>query len=119
MAKFAWRNLLTRPLRTILALIVGVINTTLLSTTERFVEFGVLRTNGWSRGNILALVTLESAYLGLLAGLIGCAFTAIAALLISRLLLGTGIHLGLELGDTGVRTNAADARHPAWPDPFG
>ena len=49
--------------------IVGIINTMLMSTTERFVEFGVLRTNGWSQGNILTLVTLESAYLGLLRGL--------------------------------------------------
>ena len=30
--------------------VVGIINTMLMSTTERFVEFGVLRTNGWSRG---------------------------------------------------------------------
>jgi len=37
--------------------IVGIINTMLMSTTERFVEFGVLRTNGWSQGNILTLVT--------------------------------------------------------------
>ncbi len=49
--------------------IVGIINTMLMSTTERFVEFGVLRTNGWSQVNILSLVTLESAYLGLLVGL--------------------------------------------------
>ena len=41
--------------------VVGIINTMLMSTTERFVEFGVLRTNGWSQGNVLALVTLESA----------------------------------------------------------
>ena len=53
--------------------IIGIINTMLMSTTERFVEFGVLRTNGWSQGNILVLVTLESAYLGLLAGVAGCA----------------------------------------------
>ena len=52
--------------------IVGIINTMLMSTTERFVEFGVLRTNGWSQANILTLVTLESAYLGLLAGMVGC-----------------------------------------------
>ena len=48
--------------------VVGIINTMLMSTTERFVEFGVLRTNGWSRANVLSLVTIESAYLGLLAG---------------------------------------------------
>ena len=51
--------------------VVGIINTMLMSTTERFVEFGVLRTNGWSRRNVLALVTAESALLGLLAGLLG------------------------------------------------
>ena len=57
--------------------IVGIINTMLMSTTERFVEFGVLRTNGWSQGNILTLVTLESAYLGLLAGLVGCVLACV------------------------------------------
>ena len=40
----------------------------LMSTTERYVEFGVMRTNGWTRRNILALVTAESALLGLLSG---------------------------------------------------
>ena len=30
--------------------VVGIINTMLMSTTERFAEFGVLRTNGWSQG---------------------------------------------------------------------
>ena len=52
--------------------VIGIINTMLMSTTERFIEFGVLRTNGWSQGNILALVTLESGYLGLLSGIVGC-----------------------------------------------
>ena len=52
--------------------IVGIINTMLMSTTERFVEFGVLRTNGWSQANVLSLVTIESAYLGLLSGVVGC-----------------------------------------------
>ncbi len=52
--------------------VVGIINTMLMSTSERFVEFGVLRTNGWSRSNLLTLVTLESAYLGLLSGVVGC-----------------------------------------------
>ena len=52
--------------------VVGIVNTMLMSTTERFAEFGVLRTNGWSRGDVLLLVTAESAYLGLWAGLVGC-----------------------------------------------
>jgi len=47
---------------------VGIANTMLMSTTERFVEFGVMRTNGWTRRNILFLVTSECALLGLLSG---------------------------------------------------
>jgi putative ABC transport system permease protein len=74
--------------------IIGIINTMLMSTTERFAEFGVLRTNGWSRGNVLALVTLESAYLGLLSGLVGCALAWLGAS-IANPFIGGGIHLGL------------------------
>ena len=57
--------------------VVGIVNTMLMSTTERFVEFGVLRTNGWSRRDVLFLVTAESAYLGLLAGVVGCALAVV------------------------------------------
>ncbi len=74
--------------------IVGIINTMLMSTTERFAEFGVLRTNGWSRGNILALVTLESAYIGLLSGLVGCAL-AWAGMTVANHFITGGMHLGL------------------------
>ncbi|MHC5538343.1 ABC transporter permease [Singulisphaera rosea] len=99
--------------------IVGIINTMLMSTTERFIEFGVLRTNGWSQGNILTLVTLESAYLGLLSGIAGCvlvlAGTSIANQFISggmRLdvplwLLGLGICLSIVTGMLG-------GLYPAW-----
>jgi putative ABC transport system permease protein len=74
--------------------IIGIINTMLMSTTERFTEFGVLRTNGWSQANILALVTLESAYLGLLSGLAGCALAWIAATVVNQFITG-GIQLGM------------------------
>ena len=47
---------------------VGIANTMLMSTSERYVEFGVMRTNGWTRRNVLALVTTESALLGFLSG---------------------------------------------------
>jgi putative ABC transport system permease protein len=99
--------------------IVGIINTMLMSTTERFVEFGVLRTNGWSEGNILALVTLESAFLGLLAGILGCLLALIGAavanqfitggirLEVSPALLGLGITLSVVMGTLG-------GLYPAW-----
>jgi len=75
--------------------IVGIVNTMLMSTTERFVEFGVLRTNGWSQINILTLVTLESAYLGLLSGLVGCSLAYVGTAVVNQFL-SVGIHLGMK-----------------------
>ncbi len=45
---------------------VGIANTMLMSAMERIVDFGVMRANGWTRRNILGLVTAESSLLGLL-----------------------------------------------------
>jgi putative ABC transport system permease protein len=99
--------------------IVGIVNTMLMSTTERFAEFGVLRTNGWSQGNILALVTLESAYLGLLAGVAGCLLASTGAMVANRFVSG-GIHLGMPpslwaLGiGLSVATGTLGGLYPAW-----
>jgi len=99
--------------------VVGIVNTMLMSTTERFIEFGVLRTLGWSRTNVLSLVTLESAYLGLLSGLLGCALAwlgTVAAnqfiegglrLALSPQLLAFGVGLSLVMGTLG-------GLYPAW-----
>ena len=99
--------------------VVGIINTMLMSTSERFIEFGVLRTNGWSKGNILTLVTLESGYLGLLAGIIGCLLATLMAvvanqftsgglrLLLPPWLFALGIVLSLVTGTLG-------GLYPAW-----
>ena len=99
--------------------IVGIINTMLMSTTERFAEFGVLRTNGWSKGNILALVTMESAYLGLLSGLVGCAMAWAGMLVANRFITG-GMHLGmtpslLAIGiGLSVVMGIIGGLYPAW-----
>ncbi|QEH32552.1 Macrolide export ATP-binding/permease protein MacB [Aquisphaera giovannonii] len=99
--------------------IVGIINTMLMSTTERFTEFGVLRTNGWSEGNILTLVTLESAFLGLLSGLVGCALALAGTGIINRFLSG-GVHLGvtpamLAMGMAlSVVMGTLGGLYPAW-----
>ena len=47
----------------VVGIVAGIINTMLMSTSERFVEFGVMRTNGWSQANILTLITLEKCRL--------------------------------------------------------
>jgi putative ABC transport system permease protein len=99
--------------------VIGIINTMLMSTSERFTEFGVLRTNGWSQGNILALVTLESGYLGLLSGVVGCGLAAMLAILANRFISG-GLQLllppwlfALGLGLSLV-TGTLGGLYPAW-----
>jgi len=99
--------------------VVGIINTMLMSTTERFVEFGVLRTNGWSRANVLSLVTIESAYLGLLAGVIGC-LMALAMTTIGNQFINGGLQLeygpklvALGLG-LSVVMGTLGGLYPAW-----
>jgi putative ABC transport system permease protein len=99
--------------------IVGIINTMLMSTTERFVEFGVLRTNGWSEANILTLVTLESAFLGLLAGVVGCILALIGTRIANQFISG-GVHLGITPGmlalgvGLSVVMGTLGGLYPAW-----
>jgi ABC-type antimicrobial peptide transport system permease subunit len=61
---------------------VGVLNTMLMSVFERTREIGVLRSLGWRRTAILALILQEALWLGVLGGLggLGIAFGLIAAL---------------------------------------
>ncbi len=51
---------------------IGILNTMLMSVTERVPEFGILKANGWSRGDVTRLILAESTYLGIAGGLLGC-----------------------------------------------
>lgn len=62
---------------------MGIVNTMLMSVTERFIEFGILKANGWSRGEVLRLIAYESALLGLGGGAAGCLFGWIATHIIN------------------------------------
>mgnify|MGYP001039539721 CR=1 FL=1 len=99
--------------------VVGIVNTMLMSTTERFVEFGVLRTLGWSQADVLRLVTTESACLGLLAGVVGC-LLAWAGATVANQFLGGGIRLGVTPGSMAlglglsVATGVLGGFYPAW-----
>jgi putative ABC transport system permease protein len=73
---------------TILAGIIaisGVLNTTLLSFFERTREFGVLRSIGWTRRRILALVIGEATLLGLGGLLLGLFLGWVAVNVLQRL----------------------------------
>lgn len=97
---------------------VGIANTMLMSTMERYVEFGVMRTNGWTRRNILALVTTESMLLGLISGLLGGALATIVVLIVNRFLDGFELDLspGLMVTSLGVALGIATSAglYPAW-----
>lgn len=99
--------------------VVGIVNTMLMSTTERFVEFGVLRTNGWSKGNILGLVTAESACLGFLAGLVGSLLAWVSTVLANPFI-GGGLQLRISLSQLllgiglSVVMGTFGGLYPAW-----
>lgn len=51
--------------------VLSIINTMLMSVSERIIEFGILKANGWSRSEVMKLITYESAVLGLAGGICG------------------------------------------------
>jgi putative ABC transport system permease protein len=97
---------------------VGIANTMLMSTTERYVEFGVMRTNGWTRRNVMHLVTAESALLGLLSGLLGAGLATAGVLTVNRFLEGFSLDLSPALIAASLAGALAIATlsglYPAW-----
>lgn len=99
--------------------VLSIINTMLMSVTERRIEFGVLRANGWSRGHILALVTYESAMLGVVGGVVGaalgwCATLAINASFPDRVSLHAGPGLLLFSIGFSITLGVLGGLYPAW-----
>jgi len=63
---------------------IGVVNTMLMSVTERVREFGILKAVGWTRTDIAKLVVVEALGLGVFGGAVG----ALLGLLIVQLMKG-------------------------------
>jgi putative ABC transport system permease protein len=63
--------------------VFSIVNTMLMSVTERIIEFGILKANGWSRIDVLKLITFESSFLGLGGGLLGSTLGWAATLFIN------------------------------------
>lgn len=63
--------------------VLSIVNTMLMSVTERFIEFGILKANGWTNLNVLLLIAFESALLGLSGGLLGSAVGWVATLFVN------------------------------------
>ncbi|MDG2388420.1 MAG: ABC transporter permease [Planctomycetaceae bacterium] len=62
---------------------LGVVNTMLMSVSERIIEIGILKANGWSKKHVLSLISFESGFLGLGGGCLGCLFGWIATLIVN------------------------------------
>ncbi len=69
---------------------VGIINSMLMSVTERYKEIGTMKCLGATNGNILEIFIIEAALLGLLGGVIGTLIGWLAAILIYAPAFGWG-----------------------------
>ena len=67
---------------------VGIVNSMLMSVTERYKEIGTMKCLGATDGNILELFLIESALLGLVGGVIGSVVGWLAGILINGFQLG-------------------------------
>lgn len=63
--------------------VLGIVNTMLMSVTERFIEFGILKANGWTDRDVLTLIAWESSLLGVSGGVLGALFGWIATEIIN------------------------------------
>lgn len=65
--------------------ILSIINTMLMSVTERIIEFGILKANGWSRTDVMKLITYESAVLGFGGGFLGSFLGWVLTLVVNQI----------------------------------
>ena len=99
---------------------LGVLNTLLMSVSERTREIGTLRAVGWSRARVLRMILGEGALVSLLGGLSGMLLGVVGAELLIRwaprgflgtqyapLLFAEALAVALGLGFLG-------ALYPAW-----
>jgi putative ABC transport system permease protein len=99
--------------------VLSIVNTMLMSVTERRTEFGILRANGWSRGHVLRLVTFESALLGIMGGALGAGVGLLATYVINWYFPErVHLHAGAALlaGSLAFSTllGALGGLYPAW-----
>lgn len=101
--------------------IMGIANTMAMSVFERTREIGILRALGWKRGQVLSLVELEAATLGLGGGILGIALGwgalhALAALPQTASLVSPSLHWPLVAKAMGIAVLAGllAGALPAW-----
>lgn len=99
--------------------VLSILNTMLMSVMERTSEFGILRANGWTRGEVMQLVMSESAVIGLAGGVLGTILGLIAAAVANQVFpdrLHLHVSLGLALFAFAMSTllGIFGGLYPAW-----
>ncbi len=101
--------------------ILGIANTMVMAVFERTQEIGILRAIGWRRRQILALIQLEAAILGLVGGFLGiafgwCALRVLAALPETGSLVSASLRWPLLAEAMGIAVLAGliAGAFPAW-----
>jgi ABC-type lipoprotein release transport system permease subunit len=103
---------------------VGIINSMLMSVTERYKEIGTIKCLGATDGNVLEIFLIEAAILGLIGGIIGAVIGWLAAVLIYGLQLGFSVVFSVsmfaylyEIGRAvavALVLSVLAAAYPAW-----
>ena len=98
---------------------LSIVNTMMMSVTERTTEFGILRANGWSKSEIMRLMTLESSLIGFTGGLIGVCAGWLATQFVNwiwpgRLQLHAGVSLLFASLLFSVALGLIGGLYPAW-----
>jgi putative ABC transport system permease protein len=101
--------------------LVGVLNTLLMSVSERVREIGILSAIGWQPSRVMSLIVIEGLMLAVAGGVVGIAvgLVALRALVASPHVSGLiepAVTLGL-LGEVAIATVAVGglgSLYPAW-----
>lgn len=98
---------------------LSIVNTMMMSVTERTTEFGILRANGWSQAEIMRLMTLESSLIGFSGGIIGISVGWFATIFVNwtwpgRLQLHAGFSLLLSSLIFSIALGLVGGLYPAW-----
>jgi putative ABC transport system permease protein len=91
---------------------VGIVNSMLMSVTERYKEIGTMKCLGATETNVLQIFLIEALLLGLLGGAIGACVGWIAMTVMFGLVVSTLLYVGVGIGVAGLVSVAA-AAYPA------
>lgn len=96
---------------------VNIINTMLMSIMEREKEFGVMRAIGWTAGDVIKLVMVESIIIGVVGGIFGVVLGTIAVEVIKTILnirMLVDATLAIEAWAFSVIIGTVAGAYPAW-----